>query len=87
MPWDVVSFAGWWRNELGYVLRLPHVGRGSPPCGNSPPSDKNRKVHKMCARYHEILDVKFRQELGFEPIVNWFETCPHPLGDNASSTN
>ncbi len=20
----------------------------SPPCGNSPPSDKNRKVHKMC---------------------------------------
>ena len=48
----------------------------SPPCGNSPPSDKNRKVHKMCARYCEILDVKFRRELGFEPIVNWFDPAP-----------
>jgi hypothetical protein len=76
VPCDAVSFTGWRPNELGYVLRLPHVGRGSPPCGNSPPNDKNREVHKMCARYHEILDVKFSRELGFEPIVNWFDPAP-----------
>jgi hypothetical protein len=39
---------------------------------DSPSSDKNRKVHKMCARYHEIPDIKFRRELGFGPIDNWF---------------
>ena len=44
----------------------------SPPCGNSPPSDKNRKVHKMCARYREIPDMKLRRGLGLGPIVNWF---------------
>ena len=41
----------------------------SPPCKNSPSSDK-KKVHKMCARYCEIPDVKFRQGLGFGPIIN-----------------
>jgi hypothetical protein len=43
---------------------------------DSPSSDKNRKVHKMCARYHEIPDIKFRRELGFGPIVNWFDPAP-----------
>ncbi len=40
---------------------------------DSPSSDKNRKVHKMCARYRKIPDIKFRQELGFGPIVTWFD--------------
>jgi len=40
------------------------------------PCDKNRKVHKMCARYLEIPDIKFRRELGFGPIVNWFDPRP-----------
>ena len=48
----------------------------SPPCGNSPPSDKNRKVHKMCARYCKTPDIKFRRELGFGPIVYWFDPTP-----------
>jgi len=30
----------------------------------------------MCARYPEIPDIKFRQELGFGPIVNWFGPAP-----------
>ena len=42
----------------------------------SPPSDKNRKVHKMCARYREIPDMKLRQGLGLGPIVNWFVPAP-----------
>ena len=43
---------------------------------NSLTSDKNRKVHKTCARYREIPDIKFRRELGFGPIVNWFDPAP-----------
>jgi hypothetical protein len=43
---------------------------------DSPSSDKNRKVHKMCGRYREIPDIKFRRELGFGPIVNWFNPAP-----------
>ena len=45
---------------------LPHaLARGSSAkgvhlAGNSPPSNKNRKVHKMCARYCEIPDMKLR---------------------------
>jgi hypothetical protein len=34
--------------------------KGVHLAGNSPPSDKNRKVHKMCARYREIPDMKLR---------------------------
>jgi len=30
----------------------------------------------MCARYREIPDIKFRQELGFGPIVNRFDPAP-----------
>ncbi len=63
---------------------LPREGRRwqsilcqrSPPCRNSPPSDKNRKVHKMCARYREIPDMKLRRGLGLGPIVNWFVPAP-----------
>ena len=40
------------------------------------PCDKNRKEHKMCARYLKIPDIKFRRELGFGPIVNWFDPAP-----------
>ena len=40
-----------------------------PLCGNSPPSDKNRKVHKMCARYREIPDMKLRRGLGLDQLL------------------
>ena len=59
-----------------YSLFTKYPLTKGPPCRNSPPSDKNRKVHKMCARYREIPDVKFRRGLGFEPIVNWFVPAP-----------
>ena len=50
----------------------------SPPCRNSRPCDKNRKVHKMCARsrYGQIPDMKLRQVLGLGPIVSWFIPTP-----------
>ena len=45
---------------------------------------KTEKSTRMCARYREIPDIKFRWELGFGPIV---QPRPSPIGNDASSTN
>jgi hypothetical protein len=72
----VECFNGFSSAHLSVYWRQSIFCQRSPPCGNFPPSDKNRKVHKMCARYREIPDIKFRQELGLGPIVNWFAPAP-----------
>ena len=38
--------------------------------------EKNRKVHKMCAGHHKIPNIMLIRELGFGPVINWFDPAP-----------
>ena len=62
--WIRVHYQCVWEVATWLAPHRPHHGacishqsilcQRSPPCRNSPPSDKNRKVLKMCARYCKI---------------------------------
>jgi len=70
--------------EGGLLLRRVSSAKRVHLAGIFLPVTKTTKVHKMCARYSEIPDMKLRRGLGLGPIVNWFVPAPRPFGDDAS---